>query len=286
MSSDTSLLTLSAPAKVNLSLRVLGRRDDGFHTVETRMCPVSIADELTLEALPGASRLEFTCSDSTLPTDESNLVVKAVRAYEARVHEKRAWRIHLQKHVPSGAGLGGGSSDAAAVLRGMNQLSGSPLSVDELCEVAATIGSDVPFFIHGKVCDATGRGEQVVPVDFPHQLTLVLIKPPFGIPTPWAYKNWRTSEELTGVTYQVQSCPWGDMVNDLERPVFQKYLLLPSLKMWLLAQPGVAAALMSGSGSTMFAVVPDEASAQALAKKAQEWCGPTAWVQVVHTFTS
>lgn len=286
MSSDSLPLILTAPAKVNLSLRVLGKRDDGFHAIETRMLPLSVADELKLELLLGEPRIEFTCTDPSLPTDESNLVIKAVRAFETLVGKQSAWRIHLRKNIPSGAGLGGGSSDAAAVLRGMNQLVGSPLTVDQLCQVAGTIGSDVPFFVYGTVCDATGRGELVTPVSFPHELTLVLIKPPFGIPTPWAYKNWLTSKELVGVRYDAQHCPWGEMVNDLERPVFQKHLLLPSLKMWLLTQPEAVAALMSGSGSTMFAVVRDEPAGEQLAKRAQEWCGTTAWVQVARTLPS
>lgn len=287
MTSLPPLLVLSAPAKVNLSLRVLGKREDGFHAVETRMCPLSIADELTVQRLAGEPRVELTCSDPELPTDESNLIVKAVRAFEAKAGQNYAWQMHCKKNVPSGAGLGGGSSDAAATLLAMNQLAPEvALTVPELCEVAGAIGSDVPFFIHGKVCDATGRGEIVTPVEFPHALTLVLIKPPFGIPTPWAYKNWASSKELSGIHYQAQKMPWGTMVNDLERPVFQKFLLLPALKTWLLEQKEVLAALMSGSGSTMFAVVESEAAGLVLAVRAQEWCGGTAWVQVARTLPS
>jgi 4-diphosphocytidyl-2-C-methyl-D-erythritol kinase len=209
--------------------------------------------------------------------------MKALRAFEQRTGILRPWRIHLEKRVPSGAGLGGGSSDAAAVLRGLNQLTGSTLTTDQLCEVAATIGSDIPFFIHGTTCDATGRGEIVTPVDFPHKLIVLLIKPPFPISTPWAYKNWLTSEELPDVRYGPQSCAWGVMVNDLERPVFAKYLQLPVLKMWLFDQPETRAALMSGSGSTMFAVVDDEQAGAALAERARAFIGETSWIQVAHT---
>lgn len=281
MSSLPDALSLSAPAKINLSLRVLGKREDGFHAVETRMCPISISDRLDLSRLPEG--LEFTCSDTSLPLDESNLVIKALRAFEQRTGQRHGWRIHLEKVVPSGAGLGGGSSDAAAMLRGLNTLCGEPLSQGELMEIAGTIGSDVPLFVIGHPCDATGRGEIVTPVDFPHELTLVLIKPPFGIPTPWAYKNWASSQELAGVLYAPQKCAWGEMVNDLERPVFQKYALLPALKRWLLDQPETLAALMSGSGATMFAVVPNAAAATELAERAKKWVGETSWVKVAKT---
>lgn len=283
MSSTPAALSLSAPAKINLSLRVLGKREDGFHAVETRMCPISIADRMDLARTKEG--LEFTCSDSTLPVDESNLVIKALRAFEQRTGQHHGWKVHLDKSVPSGAGLGGGSSDAAAMLRGMNTLCGEPLSQAELLEVAGTIGSDVPLFVIGRACDATGRGEIVTQVDFPHELTVVLIKPPFGIPTPWAYKNWAGSKELAGVLYAPQKCAWGDMVNDLERPVFQKYALLPALKRWLLDQPETLAALMSGSGATMFAVVADAQAGAELAQRAQQWVGETSWVRVVKTLS-
>ncbi len=279
-SRSDSPLRLRAPAKVNLWLRILGRREDGFHTLETRMCPLSVADEVSIEPLADSAESLLTCSDPSLPVDESNLALRALRLFEQGTGLRRPWRIHLEKHIPAGAGLGGGSSDAAAVLRGLNQLCGAPLPPGSLSEMAGSIGSDVPFFLDGGVCDATGRGEVVTPVAFPHELTFVLIKPPFGIPTPWAYKHWASSKELVGVGYGPQSCPWGAMVNDLERPVFQKYLLLPALKNWLLQQPETQVALMSGSGSTMFAVVRDGQAAGQLAERAQAWCGPTAWVKV------
>jgi 4-diphosphocytidyl-2-C-methyl-D-erythritol kinase len=112
---------------------------------------------------------------------------------------------------------------------------------------------------------------------------VVLIKPAFPIPTPWAYQNWATSKELPGVLYARQICPWGDMVNHLERPVFQKYRLLPALKTWLLEHGSVRAALMSGSGSTMFAITDSDVQAAALADEARHWCGDTAWVQSTRT---
>jgi 4-diphosphocytidyl-2-C-methyl-D-erythritol kinase len=194
------------------------------------------------------------------------------------------WHIHLEKRIPHGAGLGGGSSNAATVLQALNRLSGNVLTAAQLHEIAASLGSDVPFFLHGRACDASGRGEVLEPVsDFPWRLSLVLIKPPFGIATPWAYQRWAESLELKGVNYGPQECPWGEMVNDLERPVFQKWLMLPALKSWLIEQGESRAALMSGSGSTVFAVCHTEDGAELLARKAREFCGETSQVMVCST---
>lgn len=271
---------LLAPAKLNLHLRILGKRADGFHDISTRMVPLDFGDELDVQHSAGADEVVFTCSDKTLPVDESNLVMKAVRALQAATSVTGSWRIHLEKKTPSGAGLGGGSSDAATVLMAMNEQLGSPLSLDALSQAAATVGSDVPFFLHGGVCDASGRGEVVTPVEFPWTLRFLLIKPAFGIPTPWAYQRWALSKELKGVRYEPQYCPWGEMVNDLERPVFEKHLHLAALKMWLLEQKEVAAALMSGSGATMFAVLKENADGDALKAAAENHCGPRTWVQL------
>ncbi|HSJ03084.1 MAG: 4-(cytidine 5'-diphospho)-2-C-methyl-D-erythritol kinase [Verrucomicrobium sp.] len=278
---SNSVLTLPSPAKINLHLRVLAKREDGFHALDTRLCPLSLGDEVTfypLEAGETAARL--TCSDASLPTDETNLAMKALRSFEKATGQPQQWHLHLEKHIPHGAGLGGGSSNAAIVLKGLNQLAGNPLPLEKLHELAAQLGSDVPFFLYDSVCDATGRGEILTPVHFPWKLPVVLIKPPFGIPTPWAYQSWAKSAPLKGVLYAPQLCEWGPMVNDLERPVFEKWLLLPTLKMWLLEQIETRAALMSGSGSTMLAVAQSGADAEALAAKAKELCGETTWIQV------
>lgn len=277
-------MELSSPAKINLWLRILGRRPDGFHEVETRLCKIAIADTVRVERLGDGRSLELTCNVPGIPLDDSNLAFKAIRAFEQRSGKTHAWRIHLEKRIPSGAGLGGGSSNAATVLRAANQLAGHPLSLQDLLEIAGGIGADVPcFLLDSPAADGKGRGELVEPADFSWKLPLVLIKPNFPIPTPWAYKRWKDSEELPGVLYAPQLCPWGEMVNGLERPVFEKHRLLPSLKSWLLAQPGVQAALMSGSGSTMFAITRTGAQAAAVAEAARRWCGPTAWVQATET---
>lgn len=277
-------MELSSPAKINLWLRILGRRPDGFHEVETRLCKVAVADTVSLELLGKGKSIELTCNVPGIPLDDSNLAIKAIKAFEQKTGKTQSWRIHLEKRIPSGAGLGGGSSNAAAILRGANELTGHALTLPELLEIAGGIGADVPCFVlDTPAADGVGRGEQVTPVDFSWKLPLVLIKPAFPIPTPWAYKNWMDSQELPGVLYAPQLCPWGEMVNSLERPVFEKFRLLPALKTWLLAQKGVKAVLMSGSGSTMFAVTETRANAAALAEAAKHWCGDTAWVQATET---
>lgn len=267
-----------APAKINLSLRVLRRRADGFHDLESILCPVSIFDTLDIE-LRAEGGLELTCDDPTLPTDEGNLAVRAAKLFCASCGLEPHLRIALTKRIPHGAGLGGGSSDAATTLLALDRLFETQLSREALAAMAADLGSDVPFFIYQSAAIIRGRGEQVEPIAFPHALPVLLIKPPFGVPTPWAYGRWRDAQEIPGVSYAAKSFAWGDLVNDLERPVFEKYVLLADLKTWLIAQPEVAGALMSGSGSTIFAVLPARECAPALSEKiagefgANLWCG-------------
>jgi 4-diphosphocytidyl-2-C-methyl-D-erythritol kinase len=271
-------MKLQAHAKINLSLKVLGKRPDGFHELTTRMVPLELHDEVSVELMQDEKGVVITSNDPTLPTGEENLMTIAVRALEQKTGVKRGWQMHVEKRIPSGAGLGGGSSDAAAVLRAVNELAGLGLSQAELVEVAGRIGSDVPFFLFDTACDATGRGEKLVPVEFPWRFDVLLLKPPFGIPTPWAYKNWASSKELASVSYKPQMCPWGEMVNDLERPVFEKYLLLPALKGWLQQRAEVEAAMMSGSGSTMYAILKEGHPSGDLERAAEEYCGEQTWI--------
>jgi len=269
-------LEFLAPAKVNLSLRVLRRREDGFHEIESLMCPVSIYDTLDI-ALRDEVGLEFVCDDPTLPTSDDNLVVRAAKLFCASCGLEPRLRIALTKRIPHGAGLGGGSSDAATTLIGLNRLFDTQLEPAALAAMAAELGSDIPFFIYQSAAVIRGRGEYVEPVDFPHALTLLLIKPPFGVPTPWAYKQWRDSQEIPGVSYAVQGFPWGELVNDLERPVFAKYIFLADLKTWLQQQPEVAGALMSGSGSTVFALLRGKEDVAALGDRVAAEFGTNLW---------
>ncbi|MEO7101009.1 MAG: 4-(cytidine 5'-diphospho)-2-C-methyl-D-erythritol kinase [Luteolibacter sp.] len=270
-----SHLTLPAPAKLNLSLRVLGKRVDGFHEIDTLMVKLpGLADQIEFRA---SDTFSFECNDPSVPGDESNLVVKAVKAYEAATGISCNHSITLKKVIPHGAGLGGGSSDAAATLHGLNQLHGYALAVDPLREIAAKLGSDIPFFMASGAARCTGRGEKIEQVPPPPGLRILLLKPSFGVSTPDAYGRWKTSHELPGISYSEQTAADISLGNDLERPVFQKHQFLAELKQWLLARRETTAALMSGSGSTVFAVLQDDADAEALAKAARFELDPGLW---------
>lgn len=264
------MIAVAAPAKINLTLRVLGKRPDGFHEIETLILPLAIADRLTVEP---ADHWAFTCDDPTVPGDERNLAVQAARLFFAETGLPDRVRMELKKNIPHGAGLGGGSSDAAAALRALNQLHGTGFAREKLIEMAARLGSDVPVFVAGEPAWCRGRGEIVERANFSARLPVVLLKPAFGVPTPWAYRRWRDSLELPGVRYAPQQFEWGRLENDLERPVFEKYLVLAAMKTWLLAQPETTGALMSGSGSTMFALLREAGTGEALAARARELFG-------------
>ena len=243
------------------------------------MVPISLSDTLTLEAAeqPG---IAFTCSDPTLPGDDSNLVVRAARRFYEAAGKPPTLRIHLEKAIPHGAGLGGGSSDAASTLMGLNRLENEPLSPQALHQLAAELGSDVPFFLAESAAICRGRGEIVSPTRLKEPLPLLLIKPPFGVSTPWAYSRWRDAQEIPNIPYAAQKFAWGELINDLERPVFEKHLFLAALKRWLLAQPETAAALLSGSGSTLFAVLKNESAGATLEKRVKEQFG-SVWTHCV-----
>ena len=216
------------------------------------MVPLDLADRLEVE-LKNSPGVDFACSDASLPTDASNLVCKAAAAFSQAIGREFGVQIHLEKNIPHGAGLGGGSSDAAAVLKALNELLGVGFSVEELESLAASIGSDVPFFIQCVPAICRGRGERIEPVEGVRAAEILLVKPPFPVSTAWAYGAWadapKRRETFPAMLGSIA------MVNDLEAPVFSKHLQLPVLKRWLAAQPGVVAAMMSGSGSTVFAVL-------------------------------
>jgi 4-diphosphocytidyl-2-C-methyl-D-erythritol kinase len=271
-----------APAKINLSLRVLGRREDGFHEIDTLMAPLSIFDTLDIERRE-AGGLAFSCSEPGLPLDRRNLVVRAAEEFCESFGFRPHLKIHLKKEIPHGAGLGGGSSDAATTLLALDHLFQTMLPREELSELAAAIGSDVPFFLAQGAARCRGRGEKVEPATLAWSLPVLLIKAPFGVPTPWAYQQWKDSIEIPGIEYGPQKFPWGELINDLERPVFQKYLQLAEMKRWLLAQPEAAGALMSGSGSTMFAVLRSKESGMRLAERVAIEFGQNLWVGLAET---
>jgi 4-diphosphocytidyl-2-C-methyl-D-erythritol kinase len=271
-------MQLSAPAKINLSFRIKGRRADGFHEIETLMAPISLADRITIERAGEDGRIQFTCDDPSLPAGDDNLVVRAAKLFRQRTNITSGITIALEKKIPHGAGLGGGSSDAATTLLGLNELFAVNLPEGELLKLAADLGSDIPFFIVRSPAVCRGRGEIVVPLSLATKLRLLLFKPDIGVPTPWAYERWKESKELPGVDYSPQEFNGVRFVNDLERPVFEKFVLLAHLKTWLRQQPEVAIALMSGSGSTVFAVLRDGAGGEELLARARSQIDSAIWV--------
>ena len=275
-------MQVSAPAKINLALKVLRRRSDGFHEIETLIAPISLCDQIKIDKSDSGEGIEFHCDDPSVPMSDDNLVLRAAKAFFAATKLKSAASIELKKRIPHGAGLGGGSSDAASTLLALNELFETKLPREALAKLAAPIGSDVPFFIFESVAICRGRGELVAPVRLPQALSILLLKPNFVVPTAWAYSRWQDSGEIPGISYAPQEFAGQTFVNDLERPVFEKFVFLAHLKMWLLNQPEVGAALMSGSGSTVFAVLRPNVDLDLVAKRARDQLDHELWTCQAH----
>ncbi len=270
-----------APAKINLSLKILRRRADGFHEIETLAAPISLRDEIVIHKR--RSGIAFACDDASVPAGADNLAVRAAVLFFESTKIEPAVSIHLTKKIPHGAGLGGGSSDAASVLLALDELFNTRLSREALVEMAASIGSDVPLFVLQSAALCKGRGERVAPVNLNRKFSLLLLKPGFAVPTSWAYSRWQRAQQIPGIRYETQRFGGQTFVNDLERPVFEKFVFLARIKMWLLDQPEVGAALMSGSGSVVFAVLRDNADATTLAQRSRVELDPELWTCACET---
>ncbi|MCW5554832.1 MAG: 4-(cytidine 5'-diphospho)-2-C-methyl-D-erythritol kinase [Verrucomicrobiae bacterium] len=286
-------LEKDSPCKVNLLLNILGRRADGFHELETVMHPVRVCDRLSFERC--GHGLELTCSDASLPVGPENLVHRAASLFFQAARIQAGVKIQLEKRIPLAAGLGGGSSNAATTLQGLNELFGGPLAPQQLHEMAAALGSDVPFFLQAQPAMATGRGEYIQPLDFfpgLRGMAWLLIHPGFGVPTAWAYQNLaRFPAALNGKpgrarklvallqTGEVSEAA-AEFYNSLEAPVHEKYPLLALFQEFLHAH-GVTATLMSGSGSTTFALVPNLPAAETLAESFKARFGAACWTAAV-----
>jgi 4-diphosphocytidyl-2-C-methyl-D-erythritol kinase len=286
-------LVKSSGCKVNLLLNILGRRPDGFHEVETILQPVPLFDQVELShSGPG---LQLTTDHPSLPCDDSNLMVKAARAFFETAGMAPAVTMRLAKRIPMEAGLGGGSANAATTLLGLNELFDAPLTAGQLHEVAARLGSDVPFFLQHNPALATGRGERLEPLaPFPalEGLTLVLVHPGFGISTAWAYRslarfpdalNGRPgrSAELLRSLDRRDSPEWGRLLyNSLEAPAFWKYPIL-GLYVEEFKNRGAVAAMMSGSGSTVFAWFATRPTAESCLEHFRTRFGTAFWSATV-----
>ena len=279
-------MTLSAHAKINLGLRILRKRADGFHDLETAFLRIGWADTLTMTL---AEHTMMTCSDPSLPVDESNLCLRAVRAVQQAMPDALHTGLHvdLQKNLPFGAGLGGGSSDAASCLKAANAMLAAGLSAQRRHELAAAIGSDVPFFLmESGVALGTDRGTVLSPMAFPkalHGAWLVVAVPPVHVSTAEAYAGIRPDDEQEGELEALVSggslAEWKErLVNDFEPHLFEAQPALAALKSNLLGA-GAGYAAMSGSGSAVFGVyqTEDEArsAANGLATTIRTWVGPS-----------
>lgn len=261
-------LRVECPPKINLYLRIVRKREDGFHELETVFQSVSGGDTLTAHPLGG---LCLRCDTPGVPLDDSNLVVRAAQLLQEEARKKLGAAMTLVKRTPMGAGMGGGSVDAAAALVLLRELWGLDLPGERLAEMAAQLGSDVPFFLHGGTAAAGGRGESLTGLPTP-PLWLVLVRPDASVNTGWAYGRWRPEAcggpELPEFTAAVER---GDpreiaglLRNDLEPGVAAQVPEIAAAREWLLGA-GALGARMTGSGSVVFGIAADQAHAEAIA---------------------
>ena len=254
-------ISFKTPAKVNFGLHILGKREDGFHELESLFQMVNWCDEIKIECL--SRGLELFCNQPDIPTDEGNLVIKAAHILQTRYPERcKGARIHLNKNIPHGAGLGGGSGNAAGVLLGLDFLWGLKLKREDLVSVASELGSDVPFFLFSPCAIGRGRGEILEPVKNSIRFYVLMVYPGFAVPTALVYGNLKlklTKREnnisiLKNFLLQSEFAQLGaTWSNDLELFVFKEYPGLSGIKKEMLAL-GAKGALLSGSGSTVFGI--------------------------------
>ncbi|MGB5685090.1 MAG: 4-(cytidine 5'-diphospho)-2-C-methyl-D-erythritol kinase [Candidatus Electrothrix sp.] len=285
---QTTQITLRAPAKINLSLKILGKRADGYHELETLMQKIALYDELELNltAEPG---VRIHCSNAELPTDENNIAIRAAQLFLKETgNSSQGIHIALKKNIPIAAGLGGGSSNAAAVLNGLNQLLQTACSPEQLAEMGVQIGADVPLFIYDfPAALATGIGERLVPVPSLTDYHILLVNPGILVSTQWAFQAFSSTTRTIALTANQkaftlpcskksrQNFPLegvqkftipDDLENDLEQVTAVRYPVIQNLKDRLLSS-GAAGAMMSGSGSTVFGLFHREAKGKEKAEQ-------------------
>lgn len=258
---------LSAPAKINLFLAVTGKRPDDYHDLISLMCAVELHDTLSLSLKPGGNRIRIICSHPDVPENETNLAWRAANLFMANFKRQDTVTITIEKRIPVAAGLGGGSSDAATVLLGLNRLYQTPFSIKELMSMGLSIGADVPFFIFGKPAVARGIGEQLEPCTGLCPCPVLLICPRISVSTHAVYKKLNLG--LTKCEIKINSFVFGDrkldvpqhLCNDLETVSVPRYPIVQKAKQALLSRDALGA-LMSGSGPAVFGLFSDAAVAR------------------------
>jgi 4-diphosphocytidyl-2-C-methyl-D-erythritol kinase len=253
-----------SPAKINLFLHVTGKRPDGYHDLQMLNCAITLFDRVVID--PEASCDEVTCNDPEIPCDGSNLALKAARLFRKALNLSGATRIHLEKMIPAGAGLGGGSSNAASVLTALNACHGHPLSNPDLIRLGMALGADVPFFIHGRPAFVGGLGEKLEFCEIIKPYTVVVVYPGLPLSTAAVYKKLNFG--LTKTEKKIKSPllnkglvdPVMYLYNDLEAPAFSLCSEIRPLKE-ALTMHGAEGVLMSGSGSSVFGLYSDRDNA-------------------------
>ncbi|HUD46391.1 MAG TPA: 4-(cytidine 5'-diphospho)-2-C-methyl-D-erythritol kinase [Candidatus Baltobacteraceae bacterium] len=288
------MLAKASCCKVNLLLNILGKRPDGYHELETVIHPVDVCDRLEFER--AGNGIHLTCSDPRLPVNSKNLVFRASALFLQSAGVTDGIRIHLHKKIPVAAGLGGGSGNAAVTLLALNELFGYPLEPANLAELAASLGSDIPFFLQSNPALATGRGEVITPLSFFPALSgtyMVLVHPGFGISTPWAYEQLAKfpagahgtpgrAQCLISLLQTDLPAAAREFYNSLELPALRKYPLLEMFQEDF-RQNGALSVLMSGSGSTTFALAESKPVAENLLEKLKAKFGANLWTATVKT---
>ncbi len=284
----TSRVKAKAPAKINLTLAVLGKRPDGFHEIESLVLPISLCDEIEFLARPQPG-IELWCSDPALPTDSANLVWRAGEEILRHATATVGLSIRLHKAIPAGAGLGGGSSDAATTLSALNAMLGLGLTDEDLREAAAKIGSDVPLFLQPGASIIRGRGERIEAVEMNYRGWVALVVPPFAMSTADVYRQWvgqgdapRSAWDVVEAYRRGEPLP-SLLYNMLERPAFALEPRLAELHA-ALGDLGAVGARMTGSGSALFALFDERSEVQAFATRVEQELGVP--VHVLQSYTS
>lgn len=267
-----SLLTLKSFAKINWNLKIIGKRADGFHELCTIFQTVSLHDNLTFSE---SDQLILTCDNPKIPTDETNLIIKTAKILREKFKIEKGAKIHLEKNIPAPGGLGGGSSNAAIALLGLKKLWNLEISLEELSEIGAKLGSDVPFFLHGGTAIGTGRGTEISPVDDVNESCLLIVTPNVDVPTRDAFArvnaprltNFDSKSILQICRNEAEKLKLRqfELINDFEASVFAIEPEIEKVKQTLL-DFGANKALLSGSGASVFAVFDKQETRQATIK--------------------
>ena len=262
-------VNLFSPAKINLRLEILSKRPDNYHEIKTIFHKISIFDKIGLEKIPG-NKVQVTIDDPAIPTDNTNLAVKAANLIFSYADIKPGIKIDIKKKIPAGAGLGGGSSNAAITLKGLNTLLNLNISEQIIAEFAVKLGADVPFFLtDASTAYATGIGEKIKSIETHNKLWFLVIFPGFTVSTAWAYNSINKYNLLTKRTknniifnYSLDiNTVKSSLYNDFESVVNKRHTEIPKIKEQLI-KTGAQGALLSGSGSSVFGIFPDKASAK------------------------